>query len=188
MREIKQVAKFENAKPKKGMKTKGSKGGGYRRNGNVARLAKETRDKINMMIRDGVPYAGIIEKLGPEGKELDISNLSRWKDGGYQDWLVEQAFITRVRARQETPGDLTRDFDGTGVGHAALQLGTLHIFEALRELAQTEKGERRTEQGETAETESGEGRVENGEGTEPSPLIPLPSDGRGEARGQGKRG
>ena len=116
------------------MKRNGKANGGYRRNGNVARLAKETRDKINGMIRDGIPYKGIIEKLGPEGKELDKSNLSRWKDGGYQDWLAEQAFITRVRAWQETPGDLTRDFDGTGVGHAALQLGTLHIFEALREM------------------------------------------------------
>src|SRR6266436_5471586 len=97
------------------MKRKGKamEQGGYRRNGNVARLPKEARDKINVMIQDGVSYAGITEKLGPEGNELDISNLSRWKDGGYQDWLAEQAFITRVRARQETPSELTRDFDGT---------------------------------------------------------------------------
>ena len=27
-----------------------------------------------------------------------------------------------------------RDFDGTGVNQAALQLGALHIFEALRDL------------------------------------------------------
>ena len=30
--------------------------------------------------------------------------------------------------------ELVRDFDGTQVNHAALQLGTLHIFEALRDL------------------------------------------------------
>jgi hypothetical protein len=29
---------------------------------------------------------------------------------------------------------LVKDFDATEVNHAALQLGTLHIFEALREL------------------------------------------------------
>src|SRR6266404_5648710 len=81
----------------------------YRRNGNVARLAKVVRDKINVMIQDGVSYTAIVANLGKKGKGLDISNLSRWKSGGYQDWLAEQAFIARVRARQETPSDLTRN-------------------------------------------------------------------------------
>src|SRR5438105_15415100 len=71
----------------------------YRRNGNVARLAKVVRDKINVMIQDGVSYNAIVANLGKKGKGLDISNLSRWRSGGYQDWLAEQAFIARVRAR-----------------------------------------------------------------------------------------
>jgi hypothetical protein len=86
------------------------------------------------MIEDGVPYGEIIERLGEDGKGIGISNLSRWKDGGHKDWLAEQAFLARTRARQETPAELVGDFDGTAVNHAALQLGTLHIFEALREL------------------------------------------------------
>ncbi len=105
-----------------------------RRNGNVARLPKAVRDRINRMIEDGVPYAEIIESLGEEGKGLDKWNLTRWKEGGYRDWLAERAFIERIRARQETPQELVREFDGTEVNHAALQLGSLHIFEALREL------------------------------------------------------
>ena len=36
-----------------------------RRNGKVARLPKVVRDRVNVMIQDGVPYLGIIEKLGP---------------------------------------------------------------------------------------------------------------------------
>jgi hypothetical protein len=108
--------------------------GRYRRRGNVARLPKAVRDKINVMIEDGVPYKEIIERLGEEGKGLGKSSLTRWKNGGYKDWLAEQAFITRTRARQETPAELVKDFDGTDVNHAALQLGTLHIFEALRDL------------------------------------------------------
>jgi hypothetical protein len=85
------------------------------------------------MIQDGVSYREIIERLGAEGVGLDISNLSRWKDGGYQDWLVEQAFIDRTRARQESPAELVRDFDATEVNHAALQLASLQMFEALRD-------------------------------------------------------
>ena len=107
---------------------------GNRRNGNVARLNKEMRDRINVMIEDGVSYPEIIERLGEDGKGISVSNLSRWKEGGYQDWLAERAFVERLRARQEASRELVKDFDATEVNHAALQLGTLHIFEALREL------------------------------------------------------
>src|SRR5579859_8186624 len=106
----------------------------WRRNGNVARLPKPLRDKINSMILDGVPYPAIIHSLGDSGQHLNCMNLTRWRKGGYKDWLAEQSFIERTRARQETPAELVRDFDATEVNHAALQLGTLHIFEALREL------------------------------------------------------
>ena len=107
----------------------------WRHNGKVAHLPKTVRDKINLMIQDGVTYPATIQRLGEEGKGLNVMNLSRWKDTGYQDWLLEQAFIARTRARQETPGELVRDFDATEVNHAALQLATLHIFETLRDLA-----------------------------------------------------
>lgn len=87
------------------------------------------------MIRDGLTYRAIIKNLGEDGKTLSPVNLSRWKNGGgYTDWLVEQAFIERTRARQETPTQLVQDFDATQVNHAALQLGSLYIFEALRDL------------------------------------------------------
>src|SRR4051794_11128569 len=99
-----------------------------RRKGNVARLPKAVRDKINVMIQDGVPYAAIIKQLGDDGKGLCNSNLTRWKDGGYQDWLLEQTWLADTRAKQESAADVSSDFDGTQVNHAALQLGSLHIF------------------------------------------------------------
>jgi hypothetical protein len=86
------------------------------------------------MIDDGVPYGEIIETLGEEAKGVSVSGLSRWKDGGHQDWLAEQAFLEQTRLRQEITQEMVQDFDGTQVNHAALQLGTLHIFEALRDL------------------------------------------------------
>jgi hypothetical protein len=87
------------------------------------------------MLQDGVTYSSIIEQLGQDGEGLGISNLSRWKDGGHQDWLLEQSFIGQVRDRLESASDLTRDFDASQVNHAALQLGTLQIFDAFRDLA-----------------------------------------------------
>ena len=105
-----------------------------RANGKVARLPKAVRDQINHWLLDGVSYPDIIQRLGEHGQDLRPANISEWKKRAHQDWLVEQAFIERTRARQETPGDLVRDFDATEVNHAALQLGALTIFEALRDL------------------------------------------------------
>jgi hypothetical protein len=105
-----------------------------RRNGNVARLPKAVRDQLNLMVQDGVPYAQIIQRLGDAGKTLSISNVSRWKDGGYKDWLLERTWLADTRARQESASDLSGDIEATQVNQAALQLGALHIFEALRQL------------------------------------------------------
>ena len=118
----------------------------WRHNGKVARLPKAVRDQINLMIQDGVPYPAIIHQLGPAGHHLNAMNLSRWKDGGYQDWLLEQAWLAHTRARQEPAADLSTDFDATSLNHAALQLGTLHIFEALRDLDHPSDGNELTEQ------------------------------------------
>src|SRR5437899_2967688 len=101
-----------------------------RHNGNVAHLPKGVRDQINLMIQDGLTYPAILKQLGQHAKKLNTVNLCRWRKGGYQDWLAEQAFVQRIRARQETPNVLVREFDPTGVNQAALQLGSLHIYEA----------------------------------------------------------
>jgi len=106
----------------------------YRGKGKVARLPKPVRDKICNWMLDGLSYPDIIQQLGPDGKDLNPGHLCEWKKRGYQDWLLEQAWLAETRARQEPAADLSADFDATQLNHAALQLGTLHIFEALRDL------------------------------------------------------
>ena len=56
-----------------------------RRRGKVARLPATTRDHINRMMDDGIPYKAIIQALGPSGRHLSEQNLSNWRLGGYQD-------------------------------------------------------------------------------------------------------
>jgi hypothetical protein len=106
----------------------------YRGNGKVARLPKHLRDQINHGLLDGLSYPDIIERLGEPGNDLKPDNLSEWKKRGYPSWLLGQAFLEQTRLRQEITQEMVQDFDGTQVNHAALQLGTLHIFEALRDL------------------------------------------------------
>src|SRR2546427_9700697 len=61
----------------------------HARNGNVARLPKNVRDRLNWLILDGNTYRQVIEKLGEEGKGLNEEDIRTWKRGGYKEWLVE---------------------------------------------------------------------------------------------------
>src|SRR5436190_10705412 len=84
-----------------------------RRNGKIARLPKETRDMLNRMLDDGLPYHVIIDELGEAGEGLNTQNLTNWKQGGYQEWVKNQELIARARAQTELAIDLLRETDGT---------------------------------------------------------------------------
>src|ERR1041384_1812370 len=65
------------------------------RNGKVARLPEATRERINVMLDDGVRYRDIIKALAqPGGPALPYPisemNLSNWRRGGHQEWLRRQ--------------------------------------------------------------------------------------------------
>ncbi len=53
------------------------------------------------MLLDGVPYADIISRLGPDARHLTKRNLSAWKTGGYQDWLRELHLTEAIHAKYE---------------------------------------------------------------------------------------
>ncbi len=109
-----------------------------RPHGKIAHLPKPLRDQINQLLAGGRTYPEIIAELQnsqpPLPYPISPQNLSRWKDNGYQTWLAEQRWLDAIRARQEVSSDLVRDNDPADLHQAALQLGTLHIFEALRSL------------------------------------------------------
>jgi hypothetical protein len=86
------------------------------------------------MMLDGVPYTEIIKRLGDPASHLKPDHLSEWKKRGHQDWLLHQDWLAERRIRQESAADLVQDSDATQVNQSALQLGTLYIFDALRDL------------------------------------------------------
>jgi len=85
--------------------------------------------------------------------------------------------LARTRARQETPGELVRDFDATEVNHAALQLATLHIFETLRDLAPAPgsyshslSSEAVGQADEAGASENQKSKIDNASDGEPAPI------------------
>ena len=107
-----------------------------RRNGKIARLPRETRDMINRMLDDGLPYPVIIDELGEAGEGLNAQNLTNWKQGGYQDYLKVQALIEKIKAQTETAMDILRqtgDIDISKLKKACDQVAAIQLFTFLRQ-------------------------------------------------------
>jgi hypothetical protein len=104
------------------------------RKGKIARLPKETRDVVNMMIRDGATYQQInqmLEKHDCFG--VGEQNLTNWREGGYQDWLKEQERLEDMRAKREFALEVVRQNEGSKIHEATLQLAASQLYEVITE-------------------------------------------------------
>ena len=109
-----------------------------RRNGKVARLPKLVRDQINQMLLDGVFYADIIKNLGEHGKHLHIPNISRWKDGGYQDWLKERQQVEAERVLFEGVTSLVAKTDAEEIPDLTIKLLAARVCGVLTQITPAE--------------------------------------------------
>ena len=111
-----------------------------RRRGKIVLLPKTTRDQINLMLDDGLPYQAILEKLQAPGAPplpypITEHNLSEWKDGGFQDWIKKQFWESELRARHDTFAGLLAGDDPIQLPEGGLQLAAVGICELLRDLS-----------------------------------------------------
>jgi len=104
------------------------------RRGKVARLPKAVRDRLNFMLLDGLSYADILEKLGPDGNGINEGNIGEWKSGGYQDWLRDQQRVEALKSRQDFAFDLVCEKDGSQLHQASLQIAATNLCELLVDL------------------------------------------------------
>jgi hypothetical protein len=76
-----------------------------KRNGKIAHLPRDLRDRICQCIYDGASLTKLAEALNHmpevksvlanhfEGHPLNKQNLSEWKAGGYRDWLLKRQLL-----------------------------------------------------------------------------------------------
>jgi hypothetical protein len=102
-----------------------------RRIGKIARLPKELRDRVNTMLRDGLPYKHIIAELQLE--DVNEDNLTNWRAGGYEDWIDEQTRLEDMAVRREFAMETVKQNQGSQVHEATLLLAASQMYEALTE-------------------------------------------------------
>jgi len=102
-----------------------------RRNGKIARLPFKLRELINLMLRDGLPYSAIIQKLAEHGHALNHDNLSRWFAGGHRDWLQEQAYLDEIRLKLNFASDILRQDNSNVFNEATLRIAVTRMYNLL---------------------------------------------------------
>src|SRR6266436_6042374 len=80
-----------------------------RRRGKVARLPDEMRERVNLMLSDGLTYAQVIAKLGEAGKHINVDNLREWQSGGYEAWRKDRIWIDEMYAKLQFAKDVLLD-------------------------------------------------------------------------------
>ena len=103
-----------------------------RRTGKIARLPYDFRTIVNTMLRDGEPYANIIQFLHETpGVDVNDQNLTNWSQGGHQDWLKEQARLEEMKAKREFAMEIVKQNDGSKLHEANLHLAASQIYDVL---------------------------------------------------------
>src|SRR5205823_866335 len=100
----------------------------------IARLPKPTRDIINLMLEDGLPYKVVIDELAESGRGITPQSLTKWLQSGYKDYLKNRENIEEARTQAEFAADLVRDLgdiDVSTIHRACLMLTSLQIFNAI---------------------------------------------------------
>jgi hypothetical protein len=116
-----------------------------RRKGNVARLPKQLRDKINIMLDDGVTYPEIGTELEkstnpPLPHPISVNNLSNWFEGGYQDYLRNQAWRERMSSDADRYLEVAEDAP-TKLVTGGLYASAIQICKLMDELTNPKGGE-----------------------------------------------
>lgn len=94
---------------------------------------------MNQLIHDGVSYEQIRAWLAAQGHpDIIKMNISRWFQGGYQDWLEERLALQQDRDRYAWAMDMAERKDDRTMVNAARQLNAMHFFDAVNRMDSVE--------------------------------------------------
>lgn len=104
----------------------------HRRTGKIARLPANIREQVNEKLDDGLEYNRIIDWLTEQGfSGVSQKNMSKWKEGGFQDWLTHCQRLDELELKLQFAAELAEKADAVRFQQAAMNLTCLQFFELL---------------------------------------------------------
>jgi hypothetical protein len=89
------------------------------------------REKLNLLLDEGITYAEVITRLGPEGEHLTEVDISRWYRSGFQDWIKNQLWLEQTRSRLDMAIAVIAQNDGSNVHLANLHIAATQLIQDL---------------------------------------------------------
>src|SRR5580704_6402933 len=92
------------------------------RRGKIARLPRSIRDQLNVRLDDGqdaeqiLPWLNILPEVQKtlakhfNGAPVSAQNLSGWRQGGFQEWLLHRQYIESAIHMSEHVEQLNLEF------------------------------------------------------------------------------
>ena len=103
-----------------------------RRTGNIAQLPCALRDQVNQMLDDGCRYHKIIAWLNNNGHPgIKPNNLTRWRKGGYQEWLAEKRELAHEEKLLEFSHKIATTNEESKAHEAAIRVVTNFLFQVF---------------------------------------------------------
>jgi hypothetical protein len=103
-----------------------------RRTGNIAQLPRPIRDHVNRMLDDGRRFKAIIDWLAVNGHPgVNVKQLSRWRTGGFQDWLELNRELSKQQKLREVSYDIATANEGSKTQEAAIQIAANFLFQVF---------------------------------------------------------
>lgn len=119
------------------------------RNGKIARLPHALRKEVNRRLLDGETSTTILAWLNAEpaavkvfeahfeGVPADAENLSRWRLGGYADWIAEQERIEATKGLAEYSMKLAKSA-GSKLSEGVQAVLGGHILESIEAILKSD--------------------------------------------------
>jgi hypothetical protein len=109
----------------------------HRGNGKIARLPKALRDQVNAMIRDGLAYQAIRDRLQdaghPELSHISDQNFYNWKSAGYRRWLREQEWRDDMKQTRAEALECIGGEDDSKLEHVALKTASMRLYQLFKQ-------------------------------------------------------
>ena len=100
-----------------------------RRTGTIAQLPRATRDHVNRMLDDGCRLKAIIAWLDSNGHpSVNRKQLSRWRTGGFQEWLEQERELAREEKVLELSHKIASANEDSKAHEAAIRIATNFLF------------------------------------------------------------
>lgn len=128
------------------------------RQGKITRLPKDIREQLNRRMENGWRGARLVKWLNElpavremlreefHGHPITEQNISRWREGGYQDWLRHQSTQEQIRWVVERSDDVDTVEGNEHLCERLARVASAELAEHLQRLGEVEDPEQRWKQ------------------------------------------